>query len=487
MRLSLFLLSFLFLSSPGALGSWFSSDTSYTSWDDTQLKQWLDDHHITSKSTPASKFNHEQLVELVKDNWNSASAWSYDQYTDAQKTFGNLRDSTFDAWDESRLREFLLEQGIVAPKGPREELVLLAKSRYRAYTDAASSFASTASQTVSTAIYGDSKYQATQSLSSIAAQATKEAQRTFDNSKDYIYSTWSDSDLKKYLVQKGVMKSDAQKTREEMLGMMQDSYAKVADPVWQAWSDSFMREWLANHNLIDDRSPIQKTRDEYLDLMKQYYYNVNDRVWDTWSDSELRAWLIEHGVVKSDAEIRREKMLKLVDLARDNYLNAKHTAWDAWSDSQMREWLIEHGYLRSDAQIKRDELVGLMNDKYHAVSDKTAAYLVWPDARLRAYLRERGISENLVPTTRPGLLQEVRIRWVQTQNRSEALYQSIREIVNSNIEVAEDKLHQLWELMSGQYTGAKKRTEEGYEKGAKEFEEKKEEAYKKAEKAKAEL
>jgi len=164
--------------------------------------------------------------------------------------------------------------------------------------------------------------------------------------------------------------------------------------------------------------------------MKQYYYNVNDRVWDTWSDSELRSWLIEQGVVKSDAEIRREKMLKLVEwvlyllstcsacadlgshrtrtdsLARDNYLNAKNTAWGAWSDSQMREWLIEHGYLRSDAQVKRDQLVNLMSEKYHTVSDKTAAYLTWPDARLRAYLRERGVSENLVPTTRPGLLRE---------------------------------------------------------------------------------
>ncbi|THV02654.1 hypothetical protein K435DRAFT_775444 [Dendrothele bispora CBS 962.96] len=484
MRPSVLLLSFLFLASPGALASWFSSDDSYTSWDNTQLKQWLDEHHITSHSTPASSFNRDQLLELVKDNWNSASAWTYDQYADAQKTFGSLRDSTFDAWDESRLREFLLEQGIVAPKGPREELVLLAKSRYRAYTDAASSFASTASQAASTAIYGDSTHQASKSISSIAAQATKEAQKTFDNSKDYVYSTWSDSDLKKYLVQKGVMKSDAQKTRDEMLRLMQDSYAKVADPVWQAWSDSFMRDWLASHNLIDDRSPIQKTRDEYLEMMKQYYYNVNDRTWDTWSDSDLRGWLVEHGVVKSDAEIKREKMLKLVE---DNYLNAKNTAWDAWSDSQMREWLIEHGYLRSDAQVKRDELVKLMNEKYQTVSDKTAAYLTWPDARLRAYLRERGISENLVPTTRPGLLQEVRIRWVQTQNRSEALYQNIRDIVNSNLEAAEDKLTKMWELMSGQYQGAKRKGEEGYEKGKVEYEEKKEEAYEKAKKAQAEL
>jgi len=36
---------------------------------------------------------------------------------------------------------------------------------------------------------------------------------------------------------------------------------------------------------------------------------------------------------------------------------------------------------------------------------RTASYLTWPDARLRAYLRERGMSENNLPTTRPGLLR----------------------------------------------------------------------------------
>ena len=35
-----------------------------------------------------------------------------------------------------------------------------------------------------------------------------------------------------------------------------------------------------------------------------------------------------------------------------------------------------------------------------------AEYLVWPDARLRAYLREHGVSEAHLPGDRPGLLRE---------------------------------------------------------------------------------
>jgi hypothetical protein len=48
---------------------------------------------------------------------------------------------------------------------------------------------------------------------------------------------------------------------------------------------------------------------------------------------------------------------------RDNYLAARHTFWDAWSDSDIRDWLIQHNYLRTDAQVKRDELIKMANDK----------------------------------------------------------------------------------------------------------------------------
>jgi Putative nuclear envelope organisation protein len=95
----------------------------------------------------------------------------------------------------------------------------------------------------------------------------------------------------------------------------------------------------------------------------------------------------------------------LATICRDNYASASGTIWGAWSDSDIRNWLVENGYLRSGAQVKRDELVKAINDKYKDASTRTAAYLTWPDARLRAYLRERGVSERALPTSRPGLLR----------------------------------------------------------------------------------
>lgn len=113
--------------------------------------------------------------------------------------------------------------------------------------------------------------------------------------------------------------------------------------------------------------------------MSQYYYDVNDTVYSAWSDSQLKHWLVQENIIKSDAQLTRDKMIKLVQcvdpilyaiseqsdyMRRDNYDSAASTFWSAWSDNQIRDYLIEHGYIRSDAQIKKDELIKLANEKY---------------------------------------------------------------------------------------------------------------------------
>ncbi|KAJ7146117.1 hypothetical protein C8R44DRAFT_590354, partial [Mycena epipterygia] len=432
-------LLFLSLSLTGASASWFGSDTpQYSEWSTAELKKWLTEHNINVPET----YSQEQLKDLVQSNWNLASAWTYDQYASAQKSFADLREASFDAWDESRLRDFLLEQGVVAPKGPREQLVLLAKSKYADYTKAASSFSAQAS----TAVYGDTTHQMTKSASSVVAQATREVSRQLNDATDYVYSTWDDNKLRSYLVEKKVIAQDAaNKKRAELLALMRDAYAQVTTPVWEAWSDSYMREWLIAHDLVAPGAPPPKT-DVLKAKMAQYYYDVNDSVWSTWSDSDIKAWLVAHGVVKSEAQVQREKLVKLI---QDNYVNAQDTLWESWSDSQMREWLVKHG--AKNVPAKRDELVKLMQTKYDDAAGASASYLTWPDARLRAYLRNHGLDESALPTSRPGLLQETRIRWVQTQTT----FERIREIVNSGVEATEEKLARVLEMLTGEGEKAK--------------------------------
>ncbi|KAF8889007.1 hypothetical protein BD779DRAFT_1623255 [Infundibulicybe gibba] len=455
-----------------AQASWFGSDTppAYTSWSTAELSAWLQAHNIPVPSTPSTT----QLQELVRENWSAASAWTYDQYASAQKSFSDIRDSSFDAWDESRLREFLLEQGVVAPSGPREQLLLLAKSKYRAYTDAASSFSSQASSASSSA---------SSAVSNTVVQATATAQRAFNDNRDWVYSSWDDSQLRAYLEDKGVLKTQTQKSRDQLLAMMRETYAAVTNPVYDAWSTSYMKEWLVSHNII--RSDAQYKRDELRGKLASYYYDTSDYAWSTWDDSALRTWLIANNVIKPEAQIARPKLLKLI---QDNYTQAPSTFWAAWSDSQLRAWLVDHGYIASDAQLKRDKMVKIADEKYSDASSKTAAYLTWPDARLRAFLREQGVPEDMVPGDRPGLLQETRIRYIQTRTRAEALFARVSAIVNGNVRSAEDAIGHLIDLLRGEgdrardagakkYDQTYKEGERAYREGEKAFEEKKQKAY----------
>jgi hypothetical protein len=431
-----------------ATASWFGSDKAeYSSWNTAQLKDWLNERDIHVPNG----YDAEQMRALVKANWNEGAEWTQEQYNAAQKAFQDVRQSSFDAWDESRLRQFLLEQGIVAPSSKKEELVLLANKHYRQFKHAASTYASQATASVSSAYYGSPMDQASATASSIIAQATTPVARALDDSKDYVYSTWDDSQLRSYLQEKGVIKTDAEIRRDQLLGYMRDSYAAATDPIWNAWSDSYIHEWLVSHGIIKSDYEKKKDaaiakRDELVAMMQDYYYSTNDYVWSSWDDSTLKSWLVEHGVVKSDAEIKREKMLKLI---QDNYATATDTVYSGWKDSDMRQWLIDNGYMKSDAQAKRDELLKLMSSKYNAATARASDYTVWPDARLRAYLRNHGIQHASMPKTRADLLHEVRIRWVQTKWESESLYKRIQSAIGDSVSTAEEKLSKIMEILGG--------------------------------------
>lgn len=266
----------------------------------------------------------------------SFSSWTPSQYTSFQETFASLRDSTFDSWDESRLREWLLEQGIVAPTGPKEQIVLAAKRRWKDWQEAKEKYSTSASQAAS-AYMSDASATASQAssvVSSYAAQATTDVlpDRPFDSTKDYVWSTWDDTQLRKFLVENGVIdtRTAAGKKRDELIESAKTHYATASGHAWETWSDSYIvsrllcpnvqhlylfpfflkRDWLAAHNLIDTRNSVQMSRDEYTALMKSYYYDSKHHVWDTWSDSDLRTWLIDNGYMKSDIVATRDKMLK---------------------------------------------------------------------------------------------------------------------------------------------------------------------------------
>ncbi|KZP29422.1 hypothetical protein FIBSPDRAFT_988712 [Athelia psychrophila] len=97
-------------------------------------------------------------------------------------------------------------------------------------------------------------------------RATRDAQRSLNDSVDYVYSSWDDSALCMCLEDKGLVDKKAATglSCEQLLAQMRTGYARMAKPVWDAWFDSYIREWLLTHNII------APTYNDYLKSDQQY-------------------------------------------------------------------------------------------------------------------------------------------------------------------------------------------------------------------------
>jgi hypothetical protein len=188
-------------------------DKSFENWSTDDLTHWLEDHHLKAKP----KSTREELVDQVKSNWDSARTYGNHQ---AQQVFqGSQRSPLVSSWTDSELRKFLLEHGVISPASKREELELQAKeflsSASSAGAAATSNVASAASSVVS---------QASDTISSAWYAATDAARLPYDytsakleDAKDYIYSTWSDNELRRYLESKGVVNTPAEAKRDQLV------------------------------------------------------------------------------------------------------------------------------------------------------------------------------------------------------------------------------------------------------------------------------
>lgn len=70
------------------------------------------------------------------------------------------------------------------------------------------------------------------------------------------------------------------------------------------------RGWLTSKGLIE--SDYEKNRDYLAEQMKKYYFDPSDKVYNAWSDSELKSWLADHDVIKPEAQVKREKLIKIM-------------------------------------------------------------------------------------------------------------------------------------------------------------------------------
>jgi O-methyltransferase involved in polyketide biosynthesis len=102
---------------------------------------------------------------------------------------------------------------------------------------------------------------------------------------------------------------------------MQHYYYDTKAYVWSSWTDSELHDWLVAHGIVRSEARIQ--RDKLVKMVGDNYANAQDTVWSAWSDSQMREWLIEHGYLRTDAQKTRDELIKMMNAKVQNFLSSR--------------------------------------------------------------------------------------------------------------------------------------------------------------------
>ncbi|EON65395.1 hypothetical protein W97_04633 [Coniosporium apollinis CBS 100218] len=253
MRFSLISALTVALAANNAIASSWFGKAAYNNWHETELERWLSDHDVPYP-TPADR---KDLENLVKENWNTKmKKYWYETEDQASDSYHSVKDWIFDSWTESQLKAFLDYHGIPNPQ-PRNRDSLLKTAR--------ENYQSAANKIGETAAYPG----------------------------DWLYESWSDSDLKSWLDERGypapqtssrdkliaAVRRNARYAGQSMRnGALSVSSAassatqSLSDDLLNSWSDSQIKEW-ADKNGI--KVPQGSKRNELLALARKHRNNLS--------------------------------------------------------------------------------------------------------------------------------------------------------------------------------------------------------------------
>jgi len=110
----------------------YPGDWLYQSWSDSDLKSWLDERGVPVPQ-PSSR---DKLVASIRRNSYTASNKASDKLSSASAAASSaqssLTDQVISAWDDTRLKQFLDENNVKIPQGSKHNELLALARKYRA-------------------------------------------------------------------------------------------------------------------------------------------------------------------------------------------------------------------------------------------------------------------------------------------------------------------------------------------------------------------
>lgn len=438
-----------------ASSSWFSK-AAYNKWHETELERWLSDHDIPYP-TPADR---KDLEKVIQDNWDAYAV------------------SPYKNWDTDSLSAYLKARGVEAQKATANNKDALISQ-------------------VQTNWY----------------ETEDKAQTAWSNARDWILDTWTDSSLKAFCDKHNIPVPQP-RTRDTLLQKARSNYDAIAKKasetaaypgnwLYESWSESDLKEWLDTHGFP---APQPTTRDKliasvrrnsriaYLKAQDQAasasasanaaYATLTDKIIDAWSESQLKEFADKNGInvpqgTKTNelrALVRKRRAALLGDTvgataasafgaatskAGNQYAQATNDASLAaqeafdkavstWSDSRLKAYLDARGIPVPQAS-KTDELRALVRKNSHKAASGFNAW-TWDDLsyeKLKAYLASSGneagkkISES-TEATRDELLAAAQSAYASASSAGGDSYASATNYLALATEAAKSNVFDTW-------------------------------------------
>ncbi|QUC15928.1 uncharacterized protein UV8b_00169 [Ustilaginoidea virens] len=325
----------------------------YKLWETGELSSYLRERgHDVKTSAENSK---ESLVSQVKANW-------YETEDAAQQAWVNAKDWILDTWSESQLKAFCDKHGIPVPQ-PHHRDTLLQKARL--------AYEAAAKKTGETAAYPG----------------------------DWLYQTWSESELKAWLDKYGIPVPQPT-TRDKLLAAVrrnsrlaylkakheatsastsaQAAYASLTDVIIDAWSDSKLKEFCDKNNI-----PVpQGTKENELRAL------VRKHRADFLGDNIQAKATSALGAATSNARNEFAKATDSVSLAVEDAFNR---AIETWSESRLKSYLDARGIPVPHGSTT-DSLRAIVRKNSHKAASGRQAWTFddFSYGNLKAYIQKNG-------------------------------------------------------------------------------------------------
>jgi len=228
------------------------------------------------------------------------------------------------------------------------------------------------------------------------------ANEAYANSRDWIFDTWTESQLKAFADRNGIPVPQP-RNRDTLLKTVRENYQTAANKVnevsaypgnwlWESWSDSDLKTW------ADERGipvPQNGKRDQLIATVRRNSrvasnnlaawssslsstaasatQSISDAVFDTWSDSQLKKWADERGV-KVPQGSKRNELIALLR-RRNSELNAEASRLSASAASA-------YGAATSSAGNQYAKATDDAAVKYNYVESVLYNYLDWAKTQL---------------------------------------------------------------------------------------------------------